>query len=101
MGAVRGAVVALGLVLLGSCSMEVNRRPAAKLQVIAEPPNAAVYVDERFVGGARVLAARPKALPEGEHRLTVTAPDHFPHDLMVKLTPGTTTVRVELRPIPP
>lgn len=91
----------LGLVLLGACQVELNRRPAAKLQVLAEPANAAVYVDERFVGGARVLAARPKALPEGEHRLTVTAPDHFPHDLMVNLEPGTTTVRVELRPIPP
>ncbi|MFW6067405.1 MAG: PEGA domain-containing protein [Myxococcota bacterium] len=87
--------------MAASCTVQLNRRPPAKLEVVADPPDASVYVDERFFGRARVLAERPKALPEGPHRLTVEAPGHFPHDLTVKLVPGVTTVRIELRPIPP
>jgi hypothetical protein len=84
-----------------ACSVQLNRRPAARLRVVADTAEASVYVDERFAGSARVLDVRPKAFSEGEHRVTVTAPGHFPHDLSVDLVPGTTTVRIELRPVPP
>jgi len=48
-----------------------------------------------------VLAAEPKALIPGMHLMTVTADDYFPHDMELDLPPGTTTVEIELRPIPP
>jgi hypothetical protein len=32
--------------------------------------------------------------------LTITADGYFPHDLDLDLAPGTTTVRVALRPVP-
>jgi hypothetical protein len=95
------SVLSLTVLATAGCSVEVNRRPAARLRVIAEPPDATVYANERFAGNAKVLAVRPKELGEGEHRVTITAPGHFPHDLVVKLVPGTTTLRIKLRPIPP
>lgn len=93
---------ALTMLLVAStaCSIHLNRRPPAKLRVVAEPPEARVYVDEEFAGRAQALDVRPKTLSEGEHRVTVEAPGHFPHDLEVQLVPGVTTVRVSLRPVP-
>jgi hypothetical protein len=88
------------LVLAGACSVQLNRKPSASLRVVADPPEATVYVNEQFVGSAKVLDVRPKALSEGEHRVTVRAPGYFPHDLVVDLVPGVTTVRIALRPVP-
>jgi hypothetical protein len=33
--------------------------------------------------------------------MTITADDHFPHDMELDLPPGTTTLTIELRPVPP
>ena len=49
---------------------------------------------------ARVLAARPKVLDPGIKHVTFKAPQHFPHDVRVDLPPGTTTIKMKLRPIP-
>ena len=96
------APVAFGLLLLAGCYPVATPPPQkAKLKVLAEPAHTRVYVASRFVGSARVLALRPKALAPGMHYLSFEAPDHFPHDLRVKLVPGTTTIRIKLRPIPP
>ena len=89
------------LVLLGCAKKQTVREEPAKLQVIAVPPDASVYLDGHYFGRARVLAAEPKSLVPGMHLMTVTADDHFPHDLELDLLPGTTTVEIELRPIPP
>ena len=88
--------------LLGACAAgkPVPTRPAS-LRVLADPPTATVQVDERFVGAARVLDARPAPLGAGKHRVTVEAPGYFPHDLEVTLAPGVTTVEVKLRAVPP
>lgn len=89
------------LVLFGACGYQNTRREPAKLQVIAEPEEARVYVDERFVASARVLAQRPRELRAGSHRVTITAPGYFPHDVAVDLPSGTTTIRISLRAVPP
>lgn len=96
----------VGLGLLGllhpACGYgTMPRSEAAQLRVIAEPPEARIYVDERFVATGRALAQRPRAFEAGSHRLTIEAPGFFPHDLEVALKPGVTTLRVTLRPIPP
>ncbi len=83
------------------CVFPTARPTRAKLRVIAEPEHMRVYVDERFVASARVLAQRPRELRPGRHRLTFQAPGYFPHDVAVDLPPGTTTIRISLRPIPP
>ena len=72
----------------------------AEVRLLIEPTTARVYTDERFVGGARVLATRAVSFRAGPRRLTITADGYFPHDLDLDLAPGTTTVRVALRPIP-
>ncbi len=96
-------VVALLVVLaaLGCAKKDTVRQEPARLEVIATPSNASVYLDGHYFGRARVLAAEPKALIPGMHLMTVTADDYFPHDMELDLPPGTTTVEIELRPIPP
>lgn len=92
------AVLALSAIACGGA--RVAPEPAL-LRVIAEPETAAVYVDDRFVGSARVLRLRPEALRPGVHFVTLQAPGHFPHDVEVSLPEGETTVRVRLRAVPP
>jgi hypothetical protein len=68
--------------------------------VVAEPDNARVRIDDRDAGSARVLAARPPRLTPGRHQVSVEADGYFPHDVELDLPPGTTTLRITLRPIP-
>jgi hypothetical protein len=96
---------ACGLFALSLLACGGSHRPAsvaqAALRVVAVPETAHVAVDEQFVGAARVLAVRPATLAVGKHRVTVQAPDYFPHDLDVDLPRGVTTLEIKLRPIPP
>jgi len=88
------------LLLFASCGVQNVREPPARLQVIAEPENARVYVDERYMATARVLERRPQQLRTGPHRVTIEAPGFFPHDVEVDLPSGTTTIRISLRAVP-
>jgi len=91
-----------GALLLTACAGTHKPRAApAQLRVVAEPPSATVQVNERFVGAARVLDKRPARLSQGLKRVTVEAPGYFPHDLMLNLPAGVTTVNIKLRPVPP
>jgi hypothetical protein len=72
----------------------------AKLRVVAAPDDTTVYVDDQFIGSARVLAVQPRALRPGVKFITFKAPKHFPHDVRVDLPEGTTTIEMKLRPIP-
>ena len=98
---VRAAALALALVALG-CAKEGTVAPEpARLKVMATPSDASVYIDGHYFGRATVLSQEPKALAPGVHLMTVTADDHFPHDMELDLPPGTTTLTIELRPVPP
>ena len=96
-------VVALlvALASVGCAKKDTVRQEPARLEVIVTPSHASVYLDGHYFGRARVLAAEPKALLPGMHLMTVTAEDYFPHDMELNLPPGTTTVEIKLRPIPP
>ena len=99
---VRAVAWLLPLSLLACVAVESPLRPEpARLKVVAEPPTASVYIDGHYFGRARVLAEAPKELPTGPHLMTIQADDHFPHDMEIELAPGTTTVEVKLRPVPP
>jgi hypothetical protein len=90
--------------LCGSgCVKEATPVPTqhAELKVVAVPSNASVYLDGHYFGRAKVLAVEPKRLAPGLHLMTVQADDHFPRDVELELAPGVTTVKVELRPVPP
>jgi hypothetical protein len=98
---VRPAVLALALLALGCAKKDMIAPEPARLRVVTAPPNASVYVDGHYFGRATVLSVEPKALAPGVHLMTVEAEDHFPHDMELDLPPGATTIRIELRPIPP
>ncbi len=85
----------------GGCGARAPVHAMASVRFLVEPLEARVYTDERFLGGARVLSTRPIELRAGPRRFTIVAEGYFPHDLDVELPPGTTTIRVELRPVPP
>jgi hypothetical protein len=94
---------ALGIVLLLlGCAKEGTVAPEpARLEVVATPATASVYIDGHYFGRATVLSQEPKALAPGIHLMTVTADDHFPHDMELDLPPGLTKLEIELRPVPP
>ena len=88
------------LVVLAGC-VHAPPPPVAYLRVVAVPDTTSVYVDDQYVGRARVLAKHPKELRPGVRFITFEAADHFPHDVRLKLPPGETTLTMKLRPIPP
>jgi len=94
------ALAAVACALLG-CGAATPAPERAQLRVVAEPLEARVYVDDRFVATARRLARRPETLRPGVHHVTISAPGHFPHDVELDMSPGLTTVEISLRPIPP
>lgn len=98
--------VKLAGVLLASALLACTKQGTvvpepARLKVVATPTDASVYIDGHYFGRATVLSQEPKALAPGVHLMTVTANDHFPHDMELDLPPGTTTLTIELRPVPP
>lgn len=94
------AVLVAGALLTGACMQPPPRPKVAKLTVIAEPEDTTVYINDRFVGTARVLSRKAKRLKPGVKYITFKAPNHFPHDVRLDLPPGETKVRMKLRPIP-
>jgi hypothetical protein len=94
-------LLALSLLLLGCAGSQRPRSRPAELRTVVEPPTAAVQIDEKFAGAARVLAMRPSKVKPGKHRITVEAPGYFPHDAELELPPGVTTVNLKLRQVPP
>ena len=97
---IQQASLAVSATLFVACAGAPQPVQTAEVRLLIEPATARVYTDERFVGGARVLATRPVSFRAGPRRLTITADGYFPHDLDLDLPPGTTTVRIALRPIP-
>lgn len=97
----KSAGLLVALTLLGCAKQGTVAPEPARLKVIATPSHASVYIDGHYFGRATVLSQEPKALAPGPHLMTVQADDHFPHDIELDLPPGTTTITVDLRPIPP
>jgi hypothetical protein len=91
----------MALILACACGAATPRRERAEVRFVLEPDTSRVYVEDRFVGAARVLARRAESFPTGPRHFTITADGHFPHDIEVDLPRGETTIRVRLRPVPP
>ena len=94
------ALPALALLVLSACGGVTSPPTRAQLRIISVPDTARVDIDERFAGSGRLLSVRPKDLTPGAHRVSVSAPGYFPHDLELELPAGETTVNVSLRAIP-
>ena len=97
----RSALLSLFAIAAVSCTTVPKEARMAYLKVVAEPENVTIYENDRFVGSAHLLAKQPKAMKSGTKYLTFKAPGYFPHDLIVKLPAGETTIKIKLRAIPP
>ena len=64
------------------------------------PKDAAVYIDEQYIGPLYYVAAKGVRLPIGEHRISVTRDGYFPWDRLVDADRQPISLRVELVPIP-
>jgi hypothetical protein len=91
----------LAIVSLSACGSAMPATSVAKLKVIANPTTTSVYINDTFVGTSRVLALKPVGMKPGVKFITFTADGYFPHDLRVDLPAGTTSISINLRPIPP
>jgi len=96
-------VLALLLVLsLTSCQIGAER-PAVSLSLersAKSPRDAAVTIDEEYIGPLGYVAARGVQLPAGKHRITIEKPGYFPWDRLVEAGTAPIHFDVELEPIP-
>lgn len=89
------------LTALSGCGAATpDAAPRATVQFEITPDSARVYTEDRFIGSARVLASRPPSFRTGARQISITAEGYFPVDLDLQLDPGTTQVRVSMRPVP-
>jgi hypothetical protein len=100
-GWLRAALLCAGGLAAAGCMTVPPEAKMGYLRVVAEPATTTVYINDRFIGSAHLLAKQPKALPPGVKYLTFKAPGYFPHDLRVPLPAGETTVKIKLRKVPP
>jgi hypothetical protein len=84
-----------------ACGPEL--RPAVTLnlkQTTASPSDAAVYIDEEYVGPLSFVSSRGVRLPAGKHRITIEKPGYFPWDREVTADRDAIKLDVQLQPIP-
>lgn len=64
------------------------------------PRDAAVFIDEQYVGRLGFVIQRGVRLPVGEHRITVQKEGYFPWDEIVVADREPIQLNVVLEPIP-
>jgi hypothetical protein len=100
--AAAGALALLLILSLTSCEPGVGR-PAVSLSMsraAKTPRDAAVVIDEEYIGPLGYVAARGVSLPLGKHRITIEKPGYFPWDRLVESNRNPIHLDVELEPIP-
>ena len=84
----------------GSAPAAPSTRPrATRLTIYAEPPDAAVYLDDRFIGTAEEAAGQPRGfrVSPGVHTVTVSRPGYKDRTVEVTVVSGKTeSVEIEL-----
>jgi hypothetical protein len=93
---------ALSLALVALAMTACVEQPTVLLRMQGTPPEAHVYLDDRFVGRLEQIQKRGIKMPLGEHRLTVEEVGYFPHDQLLELNSQDepVTVKVELTRVP-
>jgi hypothetical protein len=97
------AVLALLLILsLSSCDPP-SEHPGISLSLTRaskSPRDAAVTIDEEYIGPLGYVAARGVRLPVGKHRISIEKPGYFPWDRLVEAGTAPIHLDIELEPIP-
>jgi PEGA domain len=97
-----GVLAVLLVLSLTSCEGAAGR-PAVSLHLVRStqsPRDAAVTIDEEYIGPLGYVAARGVRLPVGKHRITVEKSGYFPWDRLVEADRNPIKLSVELKPIP-
>ena len=89
-------------VTLAACQANVGRAAVSLRMGIAAktPGDAAVFIDEEYVGPLGYVAAHGVRLPIGEHRISVERDGFFPWDRMVVADRQPIELKVDLVPVP-
>ena len=66
------------------------------LRIEGGPPEAAVTVDDVFIGRFSMVASRGVALPVGSHRVSIEAPGYFPWDKVVEARSSRVPIRLSV-----
>jgi PEGA domain len=96
-------VLALFLILSLTSCQAAAERPAVSLSLQRgqkSPRDAAVIIDEEYIGPLGYVAARGVRLPAGKHRITIEKPGYFPWDRLVEATTAPIHFDIDLEPIP-
>jgi hypothetical protein len=96
-------VLALFLILALTHCGGAPGRPAVSLSLqrgAKSPRDAAVIIDEEYIGPLGYVAARGVQLPAGKHRITIEKPGYFPWDRLVEAGTAPIHFDIDLEPIP-
>ena len=91
------------LFVLSVSSCQTGERPAVSLSLersAKSPSDAAVTIDEEYIGPLGYVAARGVRLPAGKHRITIEKHGYFPWDRLVEAGTAPVHFDVTLEPIP-
>ena len=95
-------VLALFLILSLANCVPVER-PAVSLSIersSESPRDAAVTIDEEYIGPLGYVAAHGVRMPAGKHRISIEKPGYFPWDRLIDAGSAPIKVDVALEPIP-
>ena len=100
-----GVLTLLLVLSLTSCQVlganaEPPSAPLSLQRSDRSPSDAAVTIDEEYIGPLGYVAARGVKLPSGKHRITIEKPGYFPWDRLVEAGTAPIHLDVALEPIP-
>lgn len=91
-------LAAAALAALAGCGAAMK---PTSLKVSGNVPDAAVTIDDQYIGSLKFVSGKGVALPPGKHRITVERTGYFPWDRLVEATSDQPiTLDVQMVPIP-
>jgi hypothetical protein len=97
----RIGIVSLLTFLVAACGGPPPLTPATvSLRMRGGPADATVTIDDKVLGPLSYVGTRGVALPPGAHRVSVTAPGYFPHDMEVVAKEGSGPIALDVKLVP-
>jgi hypothetical protein len=97
----RDALVGISGAALASCMPQARAAVSLRVQRTSKTPHdAAVTIDEQYIGPLYYVARRGVRLPVGEHRITIEKDGYFPWDAVIVADREDVKLVVEMVPIP-
>jgi len=100
----RSVIVVVALLIASGCGPAApspRALPAGGLVVVSDPPDAMLFVDDKYVGTVASLKGKPVMLAKGTHRIEVRRDGYFAHYAEVTVAEGVQQrLEVQLRQEP-